>query len=554
MKNFIRNYVFSFEAALLIIPVTAFILWPGLLSNLFNSNFTSFKVNFQGIPTLLSLHVLSDTLIGAAYMGISVALIYLVARTGQDIPYSKVFLAFSIFIISSGITHLFAAFAIWKPYYWLFGGIKFIAGVISVLTALLLPFIIPKVILLVNESKTLQETKDKLESTNKELEKEVKERQLAEDKLKKAHSLLELRVQERTAQLEKINLSLTNEIVERERAEYALRESENLFRELAENIRDVFYIYDPFENIITYASPATQEIWGITKTELYNDYSVWINSIYEEDKERVLSSFKNLKTTGKVDEQYRIVKPDNTLRWVRLRTFPIKDKEDKIIRIAGIAEDITEKKYSEEKLQNSLAEKEILIREIHHRVKNNLQIVSSLLNLQSSYIKDKETLEVFRESKNRIKFMALIHEKLYGPKDFVKINFSEYIEELTAYLFSAYSFSSGDISLKIDIDNIYLNMDTAITLGLITNELISNSLKYAFDKNKKGEIYIKLFLTPDNTYTLIIKDNGKGLPENYDINKSDTLGLQLVQMFMKQVDGKISYKNNNGAEFTINFK
>ncbi len=214
--------------------------------------------------------------------------------------------------------------------------------------------------------------------------------------------------------------------------------------------------------------------------------------------------------------------------------------------------EIIERKKAEEIINASLHEKMILLREIHHRVKNNLQVISSLLNLQSGYIEDKKSLEIFRESQNRIRSMALIHEKLYQSKDLNKIEFAEYIRSLTRDLFDSYNISPRRILLKIEMQKTYLEIDKAILCGLIINELVSNSFKHAFPDGSSGEIFISLS-SEGEKYFLIYKDNGVGFPDKMDFKKSNSLGLQLVTTLTNQLGGDISLEKNGYTEFKIIF-
>ena len=214
--------------------------------------------------------------------------------------------------------------------------------------------------------------------------------------------------------------------------------------------------------------------------------------------------------------------------------------------------EISERKKAQEKINATLQEKLVLLREIHHRVKNNLQVISSLLNLQSGYIEDKKSLEIFRESQNRIRSMALIHEKLYQSKDLNRIEFSEYINSLTKDLFNSYNIDSRKISLKTDFKGIFLEIDTAILCGLIINELISNSLKHAFPEGKNGEVFISLH-SEGKKHTLIFRDNGVGFPEGMDFRKSDSLGLKLVTTITEQLGGEIILNTGEQTEFKILF-
>ncbi|MBD1936981.1 PAS domain S-box protein [Microcoleus sp. FACHB-68] len=219
----------------------------------------------------------------------------------------------------------------------------------------------------------------------------------------------------------------------------------------------------------------------------------------------------------------------------------------------SVAIDITERQQAQEQLKASLKEKEVLLKEIHHRVKNNLQIISSLLKLQSSYLKDPEAQALFKDSYNRVRSMALIHEKLYRSSDLAKIDLADYIRNLLGNLFSSYGISSQAIELKLKVDNISLDVDTAIPCGLIINELVSNSIKYAFTSDLGGKICVEFSLNKANDYILLVSDNGVGLPSDFDLEQTDSLGLQLVFNLAEQLGGTINLKTDRGTEFQIQF-
>jgi two-component sensor histidine kinase/CheY-like chemotaxis protein len=208
---------------------------------------------------------------------------------------------------------------------------------------------------------------------------------------------------------------------------------------------------------------------------------------------------------------------------------------------------------SKNQLQEALDEKEMILKEIHHRVKNNLMIISNLLELQSYYIKDKADLNVFKDSKTRADSMALIHEKLYKSTDLKSIDFEEYIHSLALCIFDTYNIAPNRIKLVINVEDIMLDINTAIPLGLIINELLTNSLKYAFPEDKNGIITI-IFSKTDDIFTLIIKDDGIGLKPSIDFKKTESLGLELVNNLTRQIDGNVELDNDNGTEFRISFK
>jgi PAS domain S-box-containing protein len=223
--------------------------------------------------------------------------------------------------------------------------------------------------------------------------------------------------------------------------------------------------------------------------------------------------------------------------------------------IWGVQRDITEKKKSEEALRRSLNEKEILLKEIHHRVKNNLQIVTSLLKLQSSYVSDKKVKLLFKESQNRVQSMSLIHQKLYQTKDLAKIDFRDYIETVATHLQHSFGILEDRVKVSIEVNNLFMSIDNAIPAGLIINELVSNSLKHAFPGERSGSIYIHAaFDEFKNEYWLVIRDDGVGFPENIDINNSNSFGLKLVSTLVEQMSGTLELVYIGGCEFRINLK
>jgi PAS domain S-box-containing protein len=210
-------------------------------------------------------------------------------------------------------------------------------------------------------------------------------------------------------------------------------------------------------------------------------------------------------------------------------------------------------KIHEEQLKKSLNEKELLLKEIHHRVKNNMQIISSLLNLQSGYLKDKEAADALKESQARIVSMAMIHENLYRSDNLSGINFENYINHLIRNLFHTYNVSMEKIKFNILANDVFLNIDTAIPCGLMINELVTNSIKHAFPEGTSGEITIEMEQDQDQ-YHLKISDNGIGLPQNLDINKSPTLGLLLVNSLVGQLEGSMEVNRDHGTTYHIIFR
>ncbi|WP_319759479.1 histidine kinase dimerization/phosphoacceptor domain -containing protein [Maridesulfovibrio sp.] len=216
-----------------------------------------------------------------------------------------------------------------------------------------------------------------------------------------------------------------------------------------------------------------------------------------------------------------------------------------------LSEEISARKKSEAIVRASLTEKEVMLKEIHHRVKNNLQVISSLLSLQSGYTEDEEAANLLRECQHRVRSMSMLHEKLYRSEDLSRIDMSEYAVTLIKFLLRSYSVDSK-IRPTYDIKDIHMGIDSAIPCGLIINELVSNALTHAFDQDEDGELKISMFME-NGFIKLIVSDNGRGLPEDFNINESRTLGMTLVETLAQQLRGNVHFYNDNGAIFQISF-
>ncbi|MHC4322313.1 MAG: sensor histidine kinase [Planctomycetota bacterium] len=234
---------------------------------------------------------------------------------------------------------------------------------------------------------------------------------------------------------------------------------------------------------------------------------------------------------------------------------PLYDERGVVTGLVGITRDITERKKAEKQVMDSLKEKEVLLQEIHHRVKNNMQVIISLLRLQSRYLKDKDAVVKFTESQDRIRSMALIHENLYGSSNLAEIDFRKYVSDLAKSLKQSLESRSKGIDMVINTDEISLNMDTAIPCGLVINELVTNSFKHAFPDERDGEITIGAIRNDTDEIVLTVADNGIGMPEEIDTSSPGTLGLELIQLLVQQqLRGKIEINRENGTEFRITLK
>lgn len=342
------------------------------------------------------------------------------------------------------------------------------------------------------------------------------------------------------------------DITERKRVEKFLKESEERYRGLFKYIGSGVAVYSAVQDgedfIFTDFNNAAEEIDKLEKSDVIG--------------KRVTEVFPNVKDFGLLNVMKRVYKTG------KAENFPVTQYQDDRItgwrdnfvyrlpsgEVISVYDDVTERKKAEHKIKNSLYEKEILLKEIHHRVKNNLQIISSLLDLQEGYVKENNTaVNVLRESQNRVLSMAMVHEMLYQSEDLSNINCTDYINNLAFNLFDAYNVKNN-ITLLQDNDDIYLNIETSIPVGLIISELVSNSLKYAFPDDQTGELFISL-KDDYEKFKLIISDDGVGLPEKFDFNDPDsTLGIKLVKSLVNQLDGTIELDRKGGTKYIIDFK
>ena len=298
-----------------------------------------------------------------------------------------------------------------------------------------------------------------------------------------------------------------------------------------------------FENFIRETASTNRESYFTTKNGENIPVLLSISTLQNENQsiEGVIFVAQDIAARKKAEEELR------------------KAHDELEMRVIERTEELSQ---ANELLSKSLKEKQILLKEIHHRVKNNLQVISSLLYLQSRKIKDEASLSLFRDSQSRVKSMALIHEKLYQSQDLANINFADYVKSLTKYLLRTYRTGEKGVDLIVDAQDILLPLNSAIPCGLIINELVSNALKYAFPSNGKDKetgqqtenrIEVKVKQNGEGKYTLTVRDNGVGFPETVDFRKTQSLGLQLVNNLTSQLEGQVELHNHQGTEFVITF-
>jgi PAS domain S-box-containing protein len=340
-------------------------------------------------------------------------------------------------------------------------------------------------------------------------------------------------------------VAIFDNITQRKLAEEELINSQKKYLNLFQNAQIGIFRAKIDEPDILEVNKKILQMSGYTEEELLSgDYSGrWV------DPGQLNKIMSEVMTEGSaINREVSLYNKDGDVR-TTLISFKLYPDEG---YFEGTVQDITERKELELMLKKSLEEKDLLIKEIHHRVKNNLMVISSLLSLQSRYIKDKEARGLFRESQNRARSMALIHERLYRSDDLKRIEFGDYILSLSKELFHLYA-ADGHIELKIDVDDIYLDINTSIPLGLIVNEIVTNSLKHAFPDGRMGKIRVDFHKT-DEYYEFKVNDNGIGFPEDLDFENTDSLGLQMVTSLTRQIEGNIELDRSHGTVFKISFK
>lgn len=335
---------------------------------------------------------------------------------------------------------------------------------------------------------------------------------------------------------------------------------EQRYRTLVEQIPAITFMagLDGSRNDL-YVSPQIERMLGFTQEEWLSDPVLWWRQLHPDDRQRANDEFvRGCLAGGPFRGEFRALTRDDRTIWIRGEATVIRDEKGRPLYIQGIAYDVTEAKNAEaavrestRRLRESLEEKEVLLKEVHHRVKNNLQIISSLLKLQSGSIRDPATIDAFRVSQHRVQSMALVHEKLYGSAELSRIDFAEYARSLTALLSRSYGMEASNARMQVELEGVFLGIDVAIPLGLILNELVSNALKYAFPEGGEGTIRIALQNTPEGEAVLTVADDGIGLPEDFDLGRNGSLGIQLVQNLARQIGSRIEIERDGGTTFRI---
>lgn len=358
--------------------------------------------------------------------------------------------------------------------------------------------------------------------------------------------------------------SLGIDITEQQQTLVALQESESRHRAVSELISDYVYsaiVYPDGSTKTEWVSGPFTHITGLPVEAITSQSNIWINHVVPEDRAVLTQQVNQVINNIPVVVEYRIITGDSKICWLRDHMKPIwSDTEQRVIRLVGGIKNITEQKQTTNKLRESLHEKEVMLKEIHHRVKNNLQIITSLLSLQADTIQDEITRQALFDSRSRVRSMALVHEMLYLSDNLAQIDIDPYFQSVAKNLFSIFQTPETRAVLECTIDPIMLNLDTAIPCGLIVNELISNALKHAFPAHyhrpqpeTQNKILLQFTRVAPNHLQLLVSDNGIGISKDIDLHNTQSLGLQLVNILTTQLNGQIEIINQSGTTFKVIF-
>ncbi len=326
----------------------------------------------------------------------------------------------------------------------------------------------------------------------------------------------------------------------------ALKESEARFRSLFERVNVISMLIDPEDGCIVDANPTAEAYYGWPRAELVRKSIFDLSSVLPEEVRQRMQQVLNGQLSYIVSGHRRA---DGSVRDVELYSGPVQVHGKTLLY--AIVHDITERRQAEEALKKSLMEKEMLVRESHHRVKNNLVVIQSLLKLQAAQTGDSAARAVLTESQDRVRAMGMIHEQLYRSRDLSTVNFAEYLRNLVSQIYQSFRAGGSSVKLRMEIPEITLDVDTVIPCGLIVNELVTNALKYAFPDERPGELYVGIEDAPEGGYVLVVRDNGVGMPGGIDINNTKTLGMRIVTMLSQQIGREAGLRTGGGTEFRI---
>lgn len=332
--------------------------------------------------------------------------------------------------------------------------------------------------------------------------------------------------------------------------ERKIRASEKHYRLLADNVTDVISVHEP-TGLVKYISPSCKNVMGYDVEECIG--TIGYNFVHPSDVEDLKKAQTNLKSNYSYSTEFRLEKKDGSYLWVEANGRGIFQK-NQLKEIIIVTRDISQRKFIEEKLKKSLEENKMLLREVNHRVKNDLMLISSLMNLQCKHTENQEAIDILQETRSRAYSMALVHQMIYKSSKLEYMDFEDYIGYVTTELFRVYQKEEQLIKLKTDLEEVLLDANVSIPLALILNELIVNALKHAFPDRKEGIIEIKLHKTSDGYVSLEVADDGIGAPAHFNIENTDSFGFEIIKSLVVQLKGSLETDFSNGTKINIRFK
>jgi PAS domain S-box-containing protein len=512
-------------------------MWDSILAFFSQDNFMPHGHCILWRPALLWLYIVSETTIGLAYYSIPMALMYFV-RKRRDLQFNGILVLFSLFIFACGTTHFISVWTFWNPDYWLDASVTALTAMVSLLTAVVLWPLIPRALRLPSP--------EHLQTVIAQMKQEVTERKRAETALADFNETLERRVADRMAELKEINRRLEEEIKSRKSAE-------ERFRKVVEHAPNGM-IMTTSDGRIEMVNRQTEQIFGYARSELLGrSIELLVPRRYQTGHPSLRDSFfaePGPRPMGEGRDLYGLHK-DGTDVPVEIALNPVMTEAGTMVLAAVV--DISDRKQKEQHIQRSLKEKTNLLSEVHHRVKNNLQLIHSLLDLQVLQTEDTSVRDILESSKRRIESMARIHQVLYQSNDFAEVEMSEVLQSLTENIANSFKTDTSQACLSLNVESVLLPITQAIPCGFIVNELVTNALKYAFPDNRSGEVTVNLVLEEDNLVSLSVSDNGVGLPPDIDLGNLSSLGLELVSVLAEQLGGSLQVNRIQPTRFEIRF-
>jgi PAS domain S-box-containing protein len=452
-------------------------------------------------PQFSWLNPVAEGMTALAHYTIAFTILHF-ARKRHDLDFRWMVPVFAAFVFACGMTHTLAIGTFGKPACFLEGVVNLGAGLLSVTTAVLLVALVPRALALPSPT-----------------------------------------------QLELANRAMAREVEERKRAETQLAQALAETSDIMETIPDLVCVLDMGGRLVRW-NRRLELATGFTHDEIAGKPAVQFFPPAEQSL--VHEAVRRALDVGHAEVEGNLVGKDGGSVSYQFIGAVMKNDHGEAVGLTAVGRDVSERKQAEH-LRNALREKEILLKELHHRVKNNLQVISSLLSLQASYVEDPKALEMFEESRNRVRLIAKVHESLCREENISGVEAAVFVRDVTNDLFRSYAINPEAVHLTVDVASDPLGVELAVPCGLIINELVSNALKHAFPGGRKGEIRVELHRHSSDTYRLQVKDDGIGLPSEASYREARTLGWQLVDALTRQLGGSIEVKGGEGTEVTVTF-